>query len=161
MTDMGLRMSVELELQVASKAKTLPHPAQFREWVSVALNEKIKTAELTIRIVDEEEMTSLNFQYLNKKGPTNVLSFPYDPLPGMPTRLLGDIIICAPVIEEEAAQQNKELLAHWAHMIIHGILHLIGYDHVDPDEALEMEALETKLLTTLNFPEPYGDTKDT
>jgi probable rRNA maturation factor len=150
-------VSIELELQIATTAKTLPHPAQIREWVSLALQNRIETGELTIRIVDEAESADLNQQYRHKSGPTNVLSFPYDPEPGIPIRLLGDIIICAPIVEKEAFEQNKTLLAHWAHMVIHGVLHLLGFNHEFDVEATEMESLETELLIQLNFPPPYGD----
>ena len=150
-------MAIDLELQIASHAKTLPHPAQFREWVSVALDQKVDTGELNIRIVDEAESAELNWQYRKKTGPTNVLSFPYDPMPGIPTRLLGDIVICAPVVEQEAQENNKTLIEHWAHMVIHGILHLLGYNHLEPEEAIEMETLETELMLKLGFPPPYGD----
>ncbi len=150
-------MSIELELQIATLAKTLPHPAQIREWVNLTLYNRVDTAELTIRIVDEAESADLNQQYRNKPGPTNVLSFPYDPEPGIASRLLGDIVICAPVVEQEAILENKSLLAHWAHMVIHGLLHLLGYTHDFDDDAAEMENLETELLLRLNFPPPYGD----
>ncbi len=150
-------MSIELELQIATDAKTLPHPAQIREWVHLTLYNRIETAELTIRIVDEAESTTLNQQYRHKPGPTNVLSFPYDPEPGVASRLLGDIVICAPVVEQEAISQNKSLLAHFAHMVIHGLLHLLGYTHEFDIDAAEMENLETELLLRLNFPPPYGD----
>ncbi len=151
-------MAVELELQIATTTKTLPHPAQVREWISVALWQRIDTAELTVRIVDEEEIAALNQQYRNKKGPTNVLSFPYEPFPGIASRLLGDIVICAPVVEEEAKAQNKLLLAHWAHMVVHGALHLLGYDHENCQDADIMENLETEILIQLGFLPPYGDT---
>lgn len=150
-------MSIDLELQIASKVKTLPHPAQFREWVSAAIGDEINTGELTIRVVDEEEMSKLNLQFRNKKGPTNVLSFPYEPHPAVASRLLGDIVICAPVIEKEAKKHNKELLAHWAHMIVHGILHLMGYNHEEDDDAHEMENLETDILVNLGYEPPYGE----
>lgn len=150
-------MSIDLELQIASKAKTLPHPAQFREWVSIAVGDQVDTGELTIRIVDEEEMINLNEQYRNKKSPTNVLSFPYEPHPAVASRLLGDIVICAPIIEQEAKNFDKVLLAHWAHMTIHGVLHLIGYDHQTDQEATQMEDLETDILVNLGFEPPYGD----
>ncbi len=150
-------MSIELELQVASNVKTLPHPAQFREWVSIALWNRVDTGEMTIRIVDEAESATLNEQYRGIKGPTNVLSFPYDPIPGISDNLLGDIVICAPIIEIEAQEQHKTLLAHWAHMVVHGCLHLLGFNHELPEEAEEMEALETELLVKLGFPPPYGD----
>lgn len=152
-------MTIELELQIASKAKTLPHPAQFREWISVTLWQRIDTAEMTIRIVDEEESAELNKLYRNKIGPTNVLSFPYEPQPGVASRLLGDIIVCAPVVEQEAEKFNKPLIAHWAHMVVHGTLHLLGYNHEFDEEAEEMESLETDILQKLGFPPPYdGDT---
>lgn len=151
-------MSIELELQIATATKTLPHPAQFREWLSVALWQQIDTAELTIRIVDEEEMTQLNEQYRYKVGPTNVLSFPYEPIPGVVSRYLGDIVICAPIIEREAQINNKPLLAHWAHMVVHGTLHLLGYDHQTEEETANMEGLETDILLKLGFPPPYGET---
>lgn len=150
-------MTIELELQIASMAKTLPHPAQFKEWVNLALSGRANTAELTIRIVDIEESADLNERYRKKKGPTNVLSFPYEPLPGIASRLLGDIVICAPIVESEAQEQHKLLSAHWAHMVIHGILHLVGFNHEHELEACEMESLETELLVQLGFLPPYGD----
>ena len=150
-------MSINLELQIASTIQTLPHPAQFKEWVGTALWNRLDTGELTIRIVDEEEITRLNEQYRGKKGPTNVLSFPYDPMPGITVNLLGDIVICAPLVEAEAHEQHKILLAHWAHLVVHGCLHLLGFNHEYPAEAVEMENLETEILLKLGFPPPYGD----
>lgn len=150
-------MSIELNIQIASKVKTLPHPAQLREWVALAFWNRIETGEMTIRIVDEEESADLNQQYREKMGPTNVLSFPYDPVPGIADNLLGDIIICAPIVEKEAAIQHKTLMAHWAHMVIHGSLHLLGFNHSLPQEAYQMEGLETELMVKLGFPPPYGD----
>lgn len=151
-------MTIELELQIASSIKTLPHPSQFREWVSLTLSDRIDTAELTIRIVDTEEMILLNEQYRHKEGPTNVLSFPYEPIPGVLSRFIGDIVICAPVIEEEANKENKILLAHWAHMVIHGALHLLGYDHQTEQEYQAMQTIEIDILGKLGFPPPYGET---
>lgn len=150
-------MGIELELQIASDAKMLPHPAQIREWVSLTLWQRLDNAELTIRIVDEEESAHLNFQYRNKRGATNVLSFPYKTLPNIKHSILGDIVICAPVVAKEAAQQGKSLLSHWAHMVIHGILHLLGFNHELDPEANEMETLETALMIKLGFPPPYGE----
>jgi probable rRNA maturation factor len=150
-------VNIELELQIASAAKTLPHPAQVREWVSVALWGRIDTAELTIRIVDESESAELNKQYRGKIGPTNVLSFPYEPYPGIASRLLGDVVLCAPIIEREAVENNKELIAHWAHLVVHGTLHLLGYNHELAEEAVEMESLETAIMLQLGFSPPYGD----
>ena len=150
-------MTIELELQIASDAQTLPHPAQFREWVGHTLSDRIDAAELTIRIVDVDEMTELNETYRHKEGPTNVLSFPYD-MPADLTDelpLLGDIVICAAVVHQEAQDQKKSTTAHWAHMVIHGTLHLLGYDHEIPTEADKMEALEITILKELGFPNPY------
>lgn len=151
-------MSIELELQIATQAKTLPHPAQFREWVRITFSHQLDTAEMTIRIVDEKESSELNERYRHKLGPTNVLSFPYSPIPGIASRLLGDIVICAPIVEKEAEEQGKSLIAHWAHMVVHGCLHLLGFDHELNDEAEKMESIETDILVRLGFPPPYGDT---
>lgn len=150
-------MTIELELQIATNVQTLPHPAQFREWVGASLAGRIDTAELTIRIVDIEEITELNQTYRKKTGPTNVLSFPaeIDEEFGMP--LLGDIIICADIVQQEALAQDIELLAHWAHMVVHGTLHLLGYDHMQQDEAEIMETIEEDILTNLGYPAPYGE----
>lgn len=150
-------MSIELELQIASNAKTLPHPAQFREWIGNTLDAEHDNVELTIRIVDIEEMTELNETYRKKQGPTNVLSFPAQIDPNFDVSLLGDIIICAPVVQQEAADADIDLIAHWAHMVVHGTLHLLGYDHINPDDADVMESIETKILTELGYPAPYGD----
>lgn len=149
-------MTIELELQIASDAKTLPHPSQFKEWTSSVLSERFEEAELTIRIVDEAEMSDLNKQYRNKKGPTNVLSFPQENHPDVEITLLGDIIICAPIVEKEAIDNDKELLSHWAHMVIHGIYHLLGYDHQNDEDAKEMEELEIQTMLELGFKSPYG-----
>ena len=150
-------MTIELELQIASEAQTLPHPSQFREWVATALNDRFETAELTIRIVDIDEMAELNENFRKKQGPTNVLSFPAEHNPAFDSTLLGDIVICAPVVQQEANDGNIELLSHWAHMVVHGTLHLLGYDHMNKDDAEVMESLETQILTDLGYPAPYGD----
>lgn len=150
-------MTIELELQIASEAQTLPHPSQFREWVGTTLANRIDTAELTIRIVDIEEMTELNETYRKKTGPTNVLSFPAEISPEFEMPLLGDIIICAPIVQREAEGENIELLSHWAHMVVHGTLHLLGYDHIEKDEAEIMEAIEEEILTSMGYPAPYGE----
>lgn len=150
-------MTIELELQIASDAKTLPHPAQFREWIGNTLDGIHDNVELTIRIVDVEEMTELNETYRKKHGPTNVLSFPAEIDETFGMHLLGDIIVCAPVVAQEANDANIDLIAHWAHMVVHGTLHLLGYDHIESNEANVMEELETKILTKLGYPAPYGD----
>lgn len=149
-------MTIELELQIATNAKTLPHPSQFREWVGNTLDDRFDDIEMTIRIVDVEEMTELNQTYRKKQGPTNVLSFRAEANPEFDLSLLGDIIICAPVIQEEADAADIDLLAHWAHMVVHGTLHLIGYDHIIQEEAEVMEAREKQILNELGFPDPYG-----
>jgi probable rRNA maturation factor len=150
-------MTIELELQIASDAQTLPHPSQFRDWIGMTLSEKYDNVELTIRIVDVEEMTELNQVYRKKLGPTNVLSFPAEIADEFQSNLLGDIVICAPVVQKEANDADIDLLAHWAHMVVHGTLHLLGYNHEEDDEAEEMENLETQILTKLGYPAPYGD----
>lgn len=150
-------MTIELELQIASDAQTLPHPSQFRDWIGMTLSDKYDNVELTIRIVDIDEMTMLNQTYRKKTGPTNVLSFPAEISSEFEINLLGDIVICAPVVQREAEEADIDLLAHWAHMVVHGTLHLLGYDHEQDDEAEAMEKLETQILTKLGYPAPYGD----
>jgi probable rRNA maturation factor len=116
--------------------------------------------EVTIRIVDAAEGAELNRRFRDRDGPTNVLSFPFSPPPGLPdgaAGLLGDLVICAPVVVAEAADQHKGLDAHWAHMVVHGLLHLLGYDHLLPADAVTMEALEIAILADLGFSSPYED----
>jgi len=110
-----------------------------------------------VRLVDIAEMKTLNETYRDKAGPTNVLSFPSDLPDDLQLPLLGDIVICAPVVRAEAAEQGKNLTAHWAHMTIHGTLHLLGYDHIAEEEAAAMEALESAILKRLDYPCPYRD----
>lgn len=112
-------------------------------------------AEVTVRIVDEAESNELNLTYRGKDKPTNVLSFPFEAPPGLELPLLGDLVICRQVVEHEAAEQGKPLMAHWAHMVVHGSLHLLGYDHIEDDEAEEMEALERDIMQELGFADPY------
>jgi len=140
-------------------AKSLPSVIKLKRWAIAALTEKIDSAEMTIRIVDKSEITDLNSTYRHKHKPTNVLSFPFD----MPDecdeiRMLGDIVICADVIQEEAQAQQKTLEAHWAHMVIHGTLHLLGYDHERNEDAEIMESEEIKILHQLGFANPYLET---
>ncbi|TLX55295.1 rRNA maturation RNase YbeY [Stutzerimonas nosocomialis] len=153
---------IELDLQRATEAHA-PGDEQFRRWCEMALRQRSGDSELTIRLVDEEEGRELNRTWRHKDYATNVLSFPADlpdgpdgePLLDIP--LLGDLVICVPVVEREAREQNKQPEAHWAHMVIHGCLHLLGYDHIDDDEAQEMEDLERHLLAELGHPDPYDD----
>jgi len=151
-------MKLELDVQNASAVPDLPTPDQIRIWAEVALNGRRERAEISIRLVDELEGAELNGRFRGRRGPTNVLSFPFEPMPGLKDcDLLGDLVICAPVVAREAREQGKTLQAHWAHMLVHGLLHLLGYDHMDAVEAEEMEGLETCLLEGLGFPTPYED----
>ena len=146
-----------LDIQVVSQSKQLPDQEQFQYWVDAVLNDGSEDSELVIRIVDEAEMTQFNEQYRDKKGSTNILSFSFEVPEGVDSNLLGDILVCAPVVEKEAQDQHKELDHHWAHMIVHGVLHLLGYDHVDDQDAEEMEALEIKILKKIKIRNPYEE----
>ena len=148
-------MAIELDLQVAVDADGLPSGDSFERWVAAALD-GMENAELTIRVVDREESRMLNHTYRGKDSDTNVLSFIAELPEGIELPLLGDVIICAPRVVEEALAQGKELHAHWAHLTVHGVLHLLGYDHQQDDEAEEMESLETSILATLGIPDPYS-----
>lgn len=147
-------MKLTLDLQRASRARA-PTLTQFRRWVQAALQTHRDEAELSIRIVTLSESRQLNGHYRGQDQPTNVLSFPCR----MPARLklavLGDLAICAQVVSREAKQQGKPVEAHWAHMTVHGVLHLLGYDHQKKTEARRMEALETTILARLGYPDPY------
>lgn len=147
---------MQLELQIASEIESLPDEKQFSLWAAAALEASHQDAELCIRIVDEQEGRELNKQYRGKDYATNVLSFPAELPEGVPLDILGDIIICAPVIFQEAEEQGKTANAHWAHMVVHGTLHLQGHDHQDDEEATLMEDLEIKTLAELGFANPYG-----
>lgn len=153
---------IELDLQLATEAGDLPAEAQLRRWVELALRQRTADSELTIRLVDAEEGQELNRTYRHKDYATNVLSFPAEVPDGLlDIPLLGDLVICVPVVEREAREQNKALEAHWAHLVIHGCLHLLGYDHIDDEEAEEMEGLERQLLAELGYPDPYRDDEET
>ena len=146
---------IHVELQNASTSPALPSAQQFSLWAKAAM--QVKNAEIVIRVVDEEESAALNGQYRGKAGPTNVLSFPFQAPPGMKTEILGDLLICAPVVVREAEEQGKSLPAHWAHMVVHGVLHLQGYDHIDEQEAVIMETAEIAIMNGLGFPNPYAE----
>lgn len=147
----------QIIVQRAVSNISIPSTPLFKRWAKGALEEKIPNAELTIRVVDEDEMRSLNSTYRKKDKTTNVLSFPFDTPEDVDVDLplLGDIVICAQVIIDEAKEQHKTVDAHWAHMIVHGVLHLLGYDHEKDDEAEMMEAEEIKILKKLGFDNPY------
>ena len=144
-----------VDIQYAVTVDGMPEESEIRQWVLQTLPEQNKASELTIRVVDEAEITALNRQYRGKEGATNVLSFPYEAIPGVASDLLGDVVICAPVVASESVAQSKPLDAHWAHIVIHGVLHLLGYDHHQDDEAHKMEARETELLDSLGYANPY------
>lgn len=150
-------MPILVDLQIASDAKDLPSPEQLESWANAAQQSPDKEQEITIRLVDEAESQSLNDTYRQKNKPTNVLSFPFEAPPEIEINLLGDLVICVPVVKQEAQEQQKTEEAHWAHMVIHGTLHLQGFDHIEDEEAEEMEALETAILKELGYPAPYED----
>ncbi|MGN5592976.1 rRNA maturation RNase YbeY [Stutzerimonas nitrititolerans] len=148
---------LELDLQRVSQDEA-PCDEDFRRWCELALRQRSADSELTIRLVDEAEGRELNHTWRQKDYATNVLSFPADvPDELLDIPLLGDLVICVPVVAREAAEQGKPLEAHWAHLVIHGCLHLLGYDHIDDAEADEMEALERQLLAELGHPDPYAE----
>ncbi|WP_162063324.1 rRNA maturation RNase YbeY [Vibrio taketomensis] len=149
-------MTIELDLQLAVEDESgLPSFDEIHSWLSNAISIFQQDAEVTVRIVDEKESHQLNFEYRGKDKPTNVLSFPFEAPPGIEINLLGDLIICRQVVEQEAIEQDKPLLAHWAHMVVHGSLHLLGYDHIEDDEAEEMESLETEIMQKMGYEDPY------
>ncbi|MCG7529824.1 rRNA maturation RNase YbeY [Psychrobium sp. MM17-31] len=148
---------IDLDLQIACDEQNLPSEEQFITWLTAALKDRKPNAEVTIRLVDEDESQALNFEYRGKDKPTNVLSFEFDAPPMVELNLLGDLVICKSIIEKEAVEQEKALFDHWAHMVVHGSLHLLGMDHIEPDQALEMESLEKKILATLAIDDPYRD----
>ena len=145
-------MIVDLDVVCDDVVPALP---SFEGWARAACSQS--DAELSIRVVGLGESAELNETYRKKKGPTNVLSFPCEVPDGVPCPLLGDLVICAPVVEKEALEQNKSLEAHWAHMVVHGVLHLQGYDHVETPDAERMEALEVEIMARLGFANPYDD----
>lgn len=148
-------MAIILDLQQASTATDLPTEAELQRVLEAAIMPFQADAEVTIRIVDEAESQQLNFDYREKDKPTNVLSFPFQCPPGIELPLLGDLVICAQVVAREAQEQQKTLQAHWAHMVVHGSLHLLGFDHINDADAEEMEAEEIQILQELGFANPY------
>ena len=151
-------MSLDLDLQIALDWPDLPTAADFHRWATATLHnaQHQQAAEVTVRLVDEAESSALNERYRHKAGSTNVLSFPVTAPADVATALLGDIVICAPVVLREAVIQGKTPEAHWAHLTAHGVLHLLGYDH-DQDQAEMMESLEIRILAELGYPDPYRD----
>lgn len=156
----------QVEVQFGDDALSSPPAGQLADWATRAARAAGGCAgELTIRVVSSEESRALNLDYRGKDKPTNVLSFPFEMPAGVPAELLppvvGDIAICAEIVAREAAEQEKAPEAHWAHMVIHGVLHLLGHDHIEPADAVRMEQLETDILAGLGYPAPYPENLDT
>lgn len=152
-------IQLDVAVSYATPRKGVPAAASFRRWVAVALEGRIREADLAIRIVGEDEGRALNRHYRGKDYATNVLSFPAERPPGLPKNakfpLLGDLVICAPVVAREALGQHKPVNAHYAHLVVHGCLHLLGWDHEDDADAQAMEQLEREILTGLGIDDPY------
>lgn len=151
-------MSALLDLQIACEDESLPTEAHIQQVLdAVLLHQGLQQQEITVRIVSEQESQQLNLTYREKDNPTNVLSFPFEAPQGIEMNLLGDLVICASVVAKEAAQQKKSILHHWSHMIVHGTLHLLGFDHIEDVDADQMEALEIDILAKLSIDDPYQD----
>jgi len=154
-------MPVELEVQRGTTSVSVAGEGQFQLWVEVALAGKGNDFTLVIRIVDEQEARRYNREYRAKDHATNVLSFPAELPEGLPAEIrktqIGDLLICAPVVAREATQQHRPEIDHWAHLTIHGVLHLLGYDHQQSEDAVAMESLETEILRNLGISDPYQD----
>ncbi len=154
-------MQAELEVQRSSTSDNLPDDEQFQLWVEAALAGKPGKFTLAIRVVDEHEAHRYNREYRDKDYATNVLSFPLELPEGLPEEIrqaqMGDLLICAPVVAREAKEQYRSEVDHWAHLTIHGVLHLLGYDHEQQAEAVLMETLETEILANLGISDPYQD----
>jgi probable rRNA maturation factor len=153
-------MSNIIDIQTAPEiaGADIPSESQLISWLAPVFQQhQLDEHEITIRFVDDVESAELNNTYRGKNYPTNVLSFPFEAPPGVDVPLLGDLVVCVPVIEKEAKEQGKTLNNHYTHMVIHGCLHLLGYDHIDDSEAEEMEALEIKLLAEIGIDDPYQE----
>lgn len=149
-------MGLRIDVQVSSGRSGLPSVPKLRHWARAALAGRRRDAEVSIRIVDAAESRALNLRYRGKDRATNVLAFPADLPAELRVMLLGDLVICKEVVEAEAQAQGKPTDAHWAHMVVHGVLHLLGYDHQAPDAAQAMESAEGEVLAALGWPDPYG-----
>jgi probable rRNA maturation factor len=152
-------MTVTVDIQTVYGGN-VPDAPLIQQWAESALQQVSEDCELSIRLVGETESADLNTTYRGKVGPTNVLSFPFDADIELTPMLLGDLVVCAPVVEREAKEQGKLNEHHWAHMVVHGCLHLLGYDHVDEADAVEMETLETKIMASLMIQDPYLEQGD-
>jgi len=150
-------LTINLVIQRPVVTNNTPDDADITQWITVFSTAVLAHGEVTVRIVNSEEMTNLNRRYRNINKPTNVLSFPFVDPPGVRSGILGDIVICAQIVATEALQQHIPIHHHWAHMLAHGLLHLQGLDHQQTTEAEKMERLEKDLLATLQIPDPYVD----
>jgi probable rRNA maturation factor len=145
----------QVDIQYQSEQPGLPNPEKIQSWVDAALSDFGRDTEVVVRIVDEIESAQLNKQYRHKEGPTNVLSFPSDLPENSGLNLIGDLVICAPIVQRESWEQRKPVEHHWAHMIVHGVLHLVGFDHIKTQDAETMENKEIQILKQLNICDPY------
>ena len=148
----------QLDIQRIVEDGWQPDEQDLQAWVDAALSDFGQDTEIVVRIVDEQEIAELNAYYRHKQGPTNILSFPFEMpegIDGIELNLLGDLVICAAIVEKEAREQGKQLAHHWAHIVVHGVLHLLGYDHIDDDEAELMESREIAILKKLSINNPY------
>ena len=148
-------MKSGVAVQRACTASGVPSTAKLVQWAEAALAGRSEGAQMTVRVVDEREGAELNERYRRRVGPTNVLAFEFDALELPAARILGDVVVCAPVAAREAREQAKRLDAHWAHLVVHGTLHLLGYDHDRSESATEMESAEREILGRLGYPDPY------
>jgi len=156
-------MAVVVDVQVACDDTDIPEEAEMHDWIATAIERSNRSpggnVEVAVRVVDADEMRTLNRLYRDKDKSTIVLSFPAGDIDGLPAevgRLLGDVVVCASVVAAEASEQGKTLPDHWGHMLVHGTPHLLGFDHENEPEAIEMEALETQILASRNVTDPYG-----
>ena len=149
-------MAIVIDLQTDTGLAGVPAAAEFSRWVTAALRDSHEQLEQTIRVVDEPQSRELNLRYRGRDSATNVLAFPADD-EYLEYDCLGDLVLCAPLVALEAAQQGKADAAHWAHLVVHGMLHLQGFDHQSESQATEMEALEVEILDTLGYTNPYNE----
>lgn len=150
---------MEVEVQIASEADDVPSSGELARWVraAVPVAEDGAPPECTLRVVGESEGAALNERFRRGSGATNVLAFPFESPPGVSLPILGDVVVCAPVVRREACDQRLEGRAHWAHLVVHGVLHLLGHDHRFEEEAERMRAEESRILGTLGFEDPYRE----